>query len=100
MTTTITKTFSGQWIEFEVERTSEGIRIVKETLLEAMQMNYHKDLEKLRMICDEIQNPHDALAWLEDGESLALFGITDDEAVQEIYHEIRDEINSKWGADS
>ena len=38
MTTTITKTLSGQWIEFEVERTSEGIRIVKETLLEGHTM--------------------------------------------------------------
>lgn len=63
-------------------------------------MTYQENIEKLRMICDEIENPHDALAWLEDGESLALFGITDDKAVQEIYHEIRDEINSKWGADS
>lgn len=51
-------------------------------------MNYQENIEKLRMICDEIQNPHDALAWLEDGESLALFGITNDKAVQEIYHEI------------
>ena len=63
-------------------------------------MNYQENIDKLRMICDEIENPHDALAWLEDGESLALFGITNEKAVQEIYHEISSEMNSKWGMDS
>jgi len=65
-----------------------------------MQMNYQENIDKLRMICDEIESPHDALAWLEDGESLALFGITNEKAVQEIYHEISSELNSKWGMDS
>jgi hypothetical protein len=55
-------------------------------------MNYQKDLKEIREICEQINDPHICLSWLEDGESLERLGITSIEAVEQVYSEIQAEI--------
>ena len=56
-------------------------------------MSYQKDLEQIREICEEINDLHICLSWLEDGESLERLGITSIEAVEQVYSEIQSAIN-------
>ena len=54
-----------------------------------------EQLDKLLRITEGFTN-QETLAFLEDGAALAAFGITDQDAVDELYNEI----NAKYGVDA
>lgn len=51
-------------------------------------MNYQKDLEQILETCEQINDLHSCLDWLDDGESLERLGITSSKAVELVYSEI------------